>query len=89
MAADGEAARGRWQLSERLFSASLAGDSGSWLLLHIEGVMVVRFPSFVGGDSGQRWLATLSRARARVRQSGEREVDEEEGRGEEPSATHA
>jgi hypothetical protein len=62
MAVDGEAARGRWQLSERLFSASLAGDSGSWLLLHIEGVMVVRFPGLVGGDNGQRWLATPSRA---------------------------
>jgi hypothetical protein len=62
MAVDGEAARGRWRLSEWLFSASLAGDSGSWLLLHIEGVMVVRFPGLVGGDSGQRWLATQSRA---------------------------
>jgi hypothetical protein len=37
-AVDGEAARGRRRLGERLFLASLAGDSGSWLLLHVEGL---------------------------------------------------
>jgi hypothetical protein len=58
---DGEAARGRWWLSEWLFSALLAGDSGSWLLLHVNGVTAVRFPSLFGDNGGQRWLATWSR----------------------------
>jgi hypothetical protein len=41
---------------------SLASDSGSWLLLHIEGVTAVRFPGLVGDDGGQRWPATWSKA---------------------------
>jgi hypothetical protein len=44
MAVDGEVARGRRRLSDRLFPALLAGDLGSWLLLHVEGVTVEQFP---------------------------------------------
>jgi hypothetical protein len=49
---DDEVVRGRRQLSEQPFPASLAGDSGSWLLLHVEGVTVVRFPGLVGDAGG-------------------------------------
>jgi hypothetical protein len=62
---DGEAVRGRWQLSEWLFPALLASDSGSWLLLHAEGVVAVQFPSWVGKNSGRRWLTMWSRVVAR------------------------
>jgi hypothetical protein len=52
VALDSEAVRGRWQLDEWLFSASFDGDSGSWLLLHVEEVTMVRFPSLVYDNGG-------------------------------------
>jgi hypothetical protein len=64
-AVDGEAARGRRWLGERLSPVSLAGDLGLWLLLHAEWVTVVRFPGLVGDNDGQRWLTTWSRAAAK------------------------
>jgi hypothetical protein len=74
---DGKAVRGRRWLSERLFPVSLAGDLGSWLLQHVEGVAAVWFPGLVGNDSGQRWLATWSKvvgkSKAERRARGRRE----------------
>jgi hypothetical protein len=54
-AVDSEAARGRRWLGEWLFPVLLAGASGSWLMLHLEGVTVVRFLGLVRDDGGQRW----------------------------------
>jgi hypothetical protein len=51
-AVDGAAARGGQWLSERFFPMSLAGDSGSRLLLHIEGVMAMWVPGLVGDNGG-------------------------------------
>jgi hypothetical protein len=59
---DGEALRGRRWLGDQLFRTLLAGDSGSWLLLHVEQVTAVRFPGLVGDNSGPRWPAIWSRA---------------------------
>jgi hypothetical protein len=64
-AVDGAAARGRQWLSERFFPTSLAGDSGSRLLLHIEGVMAMWVPGLVGDNGGQRWPTMWSRAVAK------------------------
>jgi hypothetical protein len=76
-AVDGEAARGRRWLDEYLFPVSLAGDSVSWLQLHVEGVSVVRFPdmAMMVARGGRRPGAEQ---RVRVRQTIEREADEEE-----------
>jgi hypothetical protein len=62
VAVEGEAERGRGSLGERFFPASLASDSGSWLLLHVAGVTVVRFHVLVGDNNGWRWPVTWSRA---------------------------
>jgi hypothetical protein len=64
-AVDGEAARGRQRLGEWFFPASLADDSGSRLLLHVEGVTVVWFPGLVDDNGGRRWLATRSSVAAK------------------------
>jgi hypothetical protein len=64
-AVDGEALRGRRWLRERFFLVSLAGDSGSRSLLHVEGVTVVWFPGLVGDNGGQRWLVMWSSAVAK------------------------
>jgi hypothetical protein len=76
-AVNGEAARGRRWLGEWLFLVSLASDSGSWLLVHVEGVMAVRFPDLVGNDAGQRcpvtWSKVGGKSEAKRRVRGKRE----------------
>jgi hypothetical protein len=80
---DGEVARGRWWLGERLFPASLAGDSGLRLLLHVEGVIVVRFPGLVGDNGGRRWPVMWSRAAAKS-EAEHKQHGRREGKGREP-----
>jgi hypothetical protein len=52
VAVDGEVVRGKQRLGERLFLMSLASDSGSWFLLHVEGLTAVWFPGLVNVDGG-------------------------------------
>jgi hypothetical protein len=85
-AVNDEVARGRRRLSEQLFSASLASDLGSWLLLHAEGVAVVWFPGLVGDNGGQRWSVTWSSVAAKS-EAEQKRHRRRKGRGREPSTT--
>jgi hypothetical protein len=61
---NGEAARRRCRLGEWFFLVPLASDSGSWLLLHVEGATMMWFLGLVGDNGGWRWPATRSSAAA-------------------------
>jgi hypothetical protein len=84
-AVDGEAARGRRRLGERLSPVSLASDSGSWLLLHAEWVTAVRFPGLVGDNGGRRWPTTWSKAAAKSEAEQKQHMRRKE-KGREPSS---
>jgi hypothetical protein len=55
---------------------SLAGDSGSRLLLHVEGVTTVWFPGLVGDNGGRRWpvtwISVVAKSEAEQRRCGRR-----------------